>query len=71
MRNPGEKNWDYNVISLCVGGNPGFKDPEYPEWFAYLNRRGEPTHLLKGGKWKTMFHLPRCLFVALQQMRKM
>ena len=48
-----------------------FKDPEYPEWFAYLNRRGEPTHLLKGGKWKTMFHLPRCLFVALQQMRKM
>ena len=23
LRNPGEKNWDYNVISLCVGGNPG------------------------------------------------
>lgn len=47
-----------------------FKDPEYPEWFAYLNRRGEPTHMLKGGKWKTMFHLPRCLFVALDQMRR-
>ena len=27
-----------------------FRDPDYPEWFAYLNRRGEPTHLLKGGQ---------------------
>ncbi len=48
-----------------------FKDREYPEWFAYLNRRGEPTHLLKGGKWKTFFHLPRCLFTAIGQMEKM
>ncbi len=48
-----------------------FRDPEYPEWFAYLNRQGEPTHTLKGGKWKTMFHLPRCLLVAIQQMKKM
>lgn len=48
-----------------------FRDPEFPEWFAYLNRQGEPTHMLKGGKWKTMFHLPRCLFVAAQQMRLM
>ncbi len=47
-----------------------FRDPQYPEWFGYLNRRGEPTHLLKGGKWKTMFHLPRCLFIASRQMRK-
>ena len=38
-----------------------FADPQYGEWFAYLNRQGEPTHLLKGGKWKTFFHLPRCL----------
>ncbi len=48
-----------------------FKDPSYPEWFAYLNRRGEPTHMLKGGKWKTMFHLPRCLLIAVEQMKKM
>lgn len=45
-----------------------FKDTEHPEWFGYLNRRGEPTHLLKGGKWKTMFHLPRALLVAIRQM---
>ena len=47
-----------------------FRDPDYPEWFAYLNRRGEPTHLLKGGKWKTMFHLPRCLLIAVEQMKR-
>jgi len=38
-----------------------FPDPEYGEWFGYLNRQGEPTHQLKGGKWKTFFHLPRAL----------
>ena len=38
-----------------------FPDPEYGEWFGYLNRQGKPTHMLKGGKWKTFFHLPRFL----------
>ncbi|MDD3153404.1 MAG: AGE family epimerase/isomerase [Victivallaceae bacterium] len=47
-----------------------FADPEYGEWFGYLNRRGEVTHTLKGGKWKTMFHLPRMLLVALEQMKQ-
>ncbi len=47
-----------------------FPDPEYGEWFAYLNRRGEPTHLLKGGKWKTFFHLPRCLMMVIDQLDK-
>ncbi len=45
-----------------------FPDPEYGEWFAYLNRRGEPTHMLKGGKWKTFFHLPRCLYMSAKLM---
>ncbi|GHT68327.1 N-acylglucosamine 2-epimerase [Spirochaetia bacterium] len=38
-----------------------FKDPEYPEWFGYLNRRGEILFPLKGGKFKGCFHLPRAL----------
>ncbi len=29
-----------------------FPDKEYSEWFAYLNRQGEPLLSLKGGKWK-------------------
>jgi N-acylglucosamine 2-epimerase len=39
-----------------------FKDPEYPEWFGYLNRAGEPLLELKGGKWKGCFHVPRGMF---------
>jgi N-acylglucosamine 2-epimerase len=39
-----------------------FKDPEYPEWWGYLNRRGEVQLDLKGGKWKGCFHVPRGLY---------
>ena len=39
-----------------------FKDMEHPEWFGYLNRRGEVLLPLKGGKWKGCFHVPRGLF---------
>ena len=39
-----------------------FKDPEYPEWYGYLNRRGEVLLPLKGGKWKGCFHVPRGLY---------
>ena len=39
-----------------------FKDKEHPEWYGYLNRRGEVLLPLKGGKWKGCFHVPRGLF---------
>lgn len=39
-----------------------FKDPEYGEWFGYLNRRGEVLLNMKGGKWKGCFHIPRSLY---------
>ena len=39
-----------------------FKDPEYPEWWGYLNRRGEVLLDVKGGKWKGCFHVPRGLY---------
>jgi N-acylglucosamine 2-epimerase len=39
-----------------------FRDPEHPEWFGYLNRRGEVLLTLKGGKWKGCFHIPRSLY---------
>lgn len=38
-----------------------FPDPQYGEWFGYLNRRGEVLLNLKGGKWKGCFHTPRFL----------
>ena len=39
-----------------------FKDKEHPEWYGYLNRRGEVLLPLKGGKWKGCFHVPRGLY---------
>lgn len=39
-----------------------FRDADYPEWYGYLNRRGEVLLPLKGGKWKGCFHVPRGLF---------
>ena len=38
-----------------------FRDPDYPEWFGYLNRQGQVLLPLKGGKWKGCFHVPRGL----------
>jgi N-acylglucosamine 2-epimerase len=43
-----------------------FKDPDYPEWFGYLNRRGEVLFPFKGGKWKGCFHVPRALLQIWQ-----
>jgi N-acylglucosamine 2-epimerase len=43
-----------------------FGDPEFGEWFGYLNRRGEVLLPLKGGKWKGCFHVPRALYMCWQ-----
>lgn len=47
-----------------------FKDPEYPEWWGYLNRRGEVLLDLKGGKWKGCFHVPRGLYQCWKTLEK-
>jgi N-acylglucosamine 2-epimerase len=47
-----------------------FPDKENGEWYGYLSRNGEPSLALKGGKWKTFFHLPRCLLVCVELMKK-
>ncbi len=39
-----------------------FPDPEFGEWYGYLNRQGEPLLTLKGGKWKGCYHIPRGLY---------
>jgi N-acylglucosamine 2-epimerase len=47
-----------------------FKDTKYPEWFGYLNRRGEVLLPLKGGKWKGCFHVPRAMYQIWQILEK-
>jgi N-acylglucosamine 2-epimerase len=48
-----------------------FADPEFGEWFGYLNRRGEPLLTLKGGKWKGCYHVPRGLFQCWKTLERM
>jgi N-acylglucosamine 2-epimerase len=45
-----------------------FADPEYAEWFGYLNRQGDVLLNLKGGKWKGCFHVPRAMYLCWQQL---
>jgi N-acylglucosamine 2-epimerase len=47
-----------------------FADPEFGEWFGYLNRQGEVLLQLKGGKWKGCFHVPRGLFQVWKTLEK-
>ena len=55
------KNW---FVKLHAYTFKHFADPEYGEWFGYLNRAGEVLLPLKGGKWKGCFHVPRSLYQA-------
>ncbi|KPQ00902.1 MAG: N-acylglucosamine 2-epimerase [Bacteroidetes bacterium HLUCCA01] len=48
-----------------------FSDPEYGEWFGYLNRRGEVTHRFKGGPYKGCFHVPRALLLVWKKLETM
>ncbi|MEM8717834.1 MAG: AGE family epimerase/isomerase [Cyanobacteria bacterium P01_G01_bin.39] len=45
-----------------------FADPNYQEWYGYLNRQGEVLLNLKGGKWKGCFHVPRALYLCWQEL---
>jgi len=47
-----------------------FRDPQYGEWFGYLNREGKPTHMLKGGRFKCFFHTPRALLNSILLLEK-
>lgn len=48
-----------------------FPDPPYGEWWGYLNRHGEVSLSLKGGKWKGCFHVPRALYQCWQTFEKL
>jgi N-acylglucosamine 2-epimerase len=48
-----------------------FADPDYGEWFGYLDRQGQVLLNLKGGKWKGCFHVPRALYLCWRQFEKL
>jgi N-acylglucosamine 2-epimerase len=43
-----------------------FPDPQYGEWFGYLDRDGKPAWTAKANGWKGFFHLPRSLLRCYQ-----
>lgn len=45
-----------------------FPDPEFGEWWGYLNRQGEVLVPCKGGKWKGCFHVPRGLWMVWKEL---
>ena len=47
-----------------------FRDPDYNEWFGYLNREGKVLIPAKGGKWKGCFHIPRGLLQVWKTLEK-
>ncbi len=48
-----------------------FPDPEYGEWFGYLDRQGNVTHRYKGSRWKGFFHIPRGLLYCWKKLEKL
>jgi N-acylglucosamine 2-epimerase len=47
-----------------------YPDPDYGEWWGYLDRRGDVLLPLKGGKWKGCFHVPRGLYQIYTTLEK-
>jgi len=61
-----EAHWEW-FVKLCDYSFKHFSDKKNGgEWFGYLDRQGNPTSTLKGGKWKGFFHLPRALMLGEQ-----
>ncbi|MGF1573551.1 MAG: AGE family epimerase/isomerase [Sumerlaeia bacterium] len=48
-----------------------FSDPEHGEWYGYLDRHNTVTHRFKGGPYKGCFHVPRALFLCLNELDKL
>jgi N-acylglucosamine 2-epimerase len=48
-----------------------FPDPEFGEWYGYLDRQVRPTHTFKGGPYKGCFHVPRALWLCWNLLTEM
>lgn len=48
----------FKRVTPTHGSMEHFRDLEYPEWFGYLNRRGEVLLDLKGMAMEGCFHVP-------------
>jgi len=61
-RATGESRWFERFEEIADWTFAHFPDPEYGEWFGYIDRRGEVSQRFKGGPYKGCFHVPRALW---------
>lgn len=47
-----------------------FPDSDHGEWYGYLHRDGTVSHTQKGSMWKGPYHLPRCLMLCEELLKK-
>ncbi|MBM3724286.1 MAG: N-acylglucosamine 2-epimerase [Acidobacteria bacterium] len=66
----GEAKWSAWLERLDDYTFSHFPDPEFGEWFGYLNRDGSVSHSLKGNHYKGCFHIPRALLLSSKALRK-
>ena len=55
--------WIERIHEYCF---KHFADPRHDEWFAYCDRQGNLTHMLKGNHYKGCFHVPPVLLLCSQ-----
>ena len=61
--------WDW-FVKADKYATEHFRDPEFGEWYGYLNREGKPTlPACKGCGFKGIFHVPRMLMFAEELLR--
>lgn len=48
-----------------------FSDPEYGEWYGYLDRQGKVSQRFKGAPYKGCFHVPRALLYVEQSLDRL
>ena len=46
-----------------------FPDRKNGEWYGYLDRHGDVTHRFKGSQYKGFFHVPRALYLVLEELK--
>jgi mannose/cellobiose epimerase-like protein (N-acyl-D-glucosamine 2-epimerase family) len=59
------RSWS-TACTLLDGEGSGGQGSGHGEWFGYLDEAGRVNQRFKGGPYKGCFHVPRALFLSMQ-----
>ena len=57
---------EYSMAHFSDGEGSGGQGSGHGEWFGYLDEAGRVNQRFKGGPYKGCFHVPRALFLSMQ-----